>query len=87
MARRSRFSTTPQENEKLTEVKRQLCRVLRKSMALKPHANQSWLALQLRTSRACVCRVQMGDTKNITFNQLMRYLVRLEPEFQILISI
>lgn len=87
MARPARFPVTDEQKEKLDQAKKKLCRLLRKSMARQPHSTTSALALLLGTSRACVCQVQAGQIDKLTFNQLMRYLVCLEPNFEILISI
>jgi DNA-binding Xre family transcriptional regulator len=73
-------------DERLNLAKEEICIALRKSMARK-RWNQTELAEWLGTTRSCVCRVQARNVKELTFNQLFRYLSVLEPEFKILISI
>lgn len=87
MARRTRFPMDQEQKNKLNETKKKLCRAIRKSMARQSNSSASAMALRLGTSRACVCRVQSGDADKLTFNQLMRYLVCLEPQFELLVSI
>jgi hypothetical protein len=75
----------PHEKRALDEAKRHLCWMIRKSMARKQE-NQSHLAFRIGTSRARVCQVQCGHIEGLTFNQLFRYLSKLEPDFQMLVS-
>jgi hypothetical protein len=56
-------------------------------MGRKHHPSQTAFALLMGTSRSCVCRVQCADVEHLTINQLMTYLVKLEPHFQLLIAI
>lgn len=87
MARRSSFKLNECEERKLDEVKIHLCQVIRRAMGRQTHYSSSATAIKLGTSRACVSRVQRSVAKDVTFNQLFRYLVRLEPNVKILISI
>lgn len=86
MARKTRRELNYEEKAKLDQVKIQLCRTIRRSMC-RGYAGQGWLAIKLGTSRTCMGRIQRADIKNLSFNQLFRYLVHLEPHFEVLISI
>ena len=83
----ARFDYRSGEKERLDESKKEVCMVLRRSMARKPHYSVTRLAIELRTSRARVSQVQCADVTRLTFNQLFRYLIRLEPKLQILVAI
>lgn len=87
MGRRARRPLSEAEQRKLDEVKLQLCLTLRRSMARMDHYSSTRLAIMMGTSRACVSKVQCARIEELTFNQLFGYLVRLEPNFKILISI
>lgn len=87
MARRSSFKLSQQEEEKLQDVKIQICLAIRRAMGRQTHYSSTVTAMKLGTSRACVSRVQRAIAKDLTFNQLFRYLVRLEPNFKILVAI
>jgi ribosome-binding protein aMBF1 (putative translation factor) len=83
---KTKYETTQRQSEKLDEVKRQMCLVLRRAMA-RSGEPQTNLAYRLGTSRAVVVQVQAGRVKYLTFNQLFRYLARLEPKFEVLFSL
>lgn len=87
MARRSSFELNENEEKKLEEVKIQICLAIRRAMGRQSHYSSTVTAMKLGTSRACVSRVQRAIAKDLTFNQLFRYLVRLEPNFKILVAI
>jgi len=63
-----------------------LCGMIRQS-AIRRCWTHKELALLLGTSQGCVSRVIRAKTDDLTINQLFRYLVILEPDFKILISI
>lgn len=87
MARPLSQPLTKEECIKLSEVKAELCRQLRRSMNRTSHPSPDRIAHQLGTSKACVLRVQCARTDELTINQLFRYLVRLEPNFRFIVSI
>lgn len=86
MARRLSRPLTEEEKEKLNKVKAELCWQLRRSMARTNHYSSQLVAYKLGSNRACVSKVQCGRVNDLTFNQLFRYLVRLEPNFKFLVS-
>jgi hypothetical protein len=75
------------EQQKLEEIKLEICLAIRQSMARSHHPSTSTFAMRFGTSRASVSRVQRGVTSSLTFNQLFKYMVRLEPGFRLMISI
>lgn len=48
---------------------------------------QMQAALRLRTSQACVSRVESYRVEQLTFNQLFRYLARLSPHLKVTVSL
>lgn len=84
MARKNRWGS--KDNEKLDEVKRELCWKIKIAMA-RTQYNQYQLAIYLGTSQARISDVQNSKVERLTFNQLFRYLERLAPYFRILISL
>lgn len=74
-----------EERAKLDELKMQICWRLRQSIARQGY-RPGYAAIKIGTSWARVNEVEMGDVKDLTLNQLFNYLVRLEPNFQILIA-
>ena len=81
-----KYKLTLDQEEKLDEVKRQMCRKLRRAMA-RAGQDQTYLAFRLGTSRACVVQVQAERVKQLTFNQLFRYFVRMDQRFEVLVSV
>lgn len=75
-----------QENPKLDELKLQLCNQIRR-VIIRQHWNSSEAAVFCGTNRSCIAQVFQLQTEKLTLNQLFNYLARIEPGFQMLISI
>lgn len=82
MSRKKQRQLSPAQAKKLDEVKLILCGAVRRAMARTYRPTLDAIALQLGTSRARVVLVQRGETQHVTFNQLFRFLVQLEPHFE-----
>lgn len=74
------------ETEAINKVKLQICYAL-KRVALKRYWTQKRMAEFLCTSPSCVSHVIRQRTDKLTLNQLFEYLAKVEPYFEILISI
>jgi ribosome-binding protein aMBF1 (putative translation factor) len=72
-------------HEKLDEVKREICQVIRR-IALREGWNQQRLAIYCGTNETWISKVIRQDIEKLTINQLFRYLVAICPGFRFLIA-
>lgn len=80
-------SLQPQEKAALDRAKKYLARVLRDRLERQAHCRQKRSAYQLETSVSLVSAIETGGIDRLSFNQIFRFLVRLEPEFEISVSL
>ena len=75
----------PEVQEKLDNLKIQLCHDFKKLMR-----RQKWsqidAAILLRTSRARIHDVENLKIENLTISQLFKYIATLAPDFKLLVS-
>lgn len=81
-----KYMLTRNQIEKLNESKLHLCQALRFAMA-RSGEDQTYLAFRLGTCRSCGAQVQAGQVDKLTFNQLFRYLARMDTRYQLLVAI
>jgi predicted XRE-type DNA-binding protein len=76
---------TRQHEEKLKEIKIYLCHILRKIIT-QQRWEQRETAWMLGTSEAAVSRMVNFQTEFLTINLLFKYIVILDPYFELMIS-
>jgi len=76
---------TPSTEEKMAEVKMEICHILRREILYSPRSQRE-IAWRLGTSQGNVSRVLNRRVENLTINQLFRYLAILKPDFKILVA-
>jgi hypothetical protein len=86
MGRKNLWSYNFSNQRKMEDVKKQMCRAIRKAARKKNYSRREW-ALYMGTSKAIVSSIENERVHRLSFNQLFRYLVYLEPNFELLISI
>lgn len=86
MGRRSFQALSPNQKKKSDELKRKLCARLKKSMA-RPGWTASRAAARMGTSRAVVSHINRGRVDKLTFSQLFRCLIMIEPMLDIIIGV
>lgn len=76
----------PPDQERLDKVKRDLAFALDRA-TFRIGYTQKQLAARLGTSQARVSNALGGDLEKVTVNQLIRYLILIEPNFSIQVAI
>ncbi len=77
-----------ESEEKLNELKMELCRAIDYEVhkLIRAGISKKMLAFELGTSQANLSRAINKKTETLTFNQLFRFLVILQPAARILVS-
>jgi hypothetical protein len=86
MRRKNPWPLANERKEKLDETKATICRAIMKSSRQKGYTRRQ-LALYLGTDKSNVSAIENRRVDRLSCNQLFRYLLNLEPNFELLISI
>lgn len=78
-------SIEPEQQDKLNEIKRQICYLINQYTAREQVTNRQ-LAFRMQTSLSCTSKVLGYKFNNLTLSQLFKYLVRLYPRSKVLIA-
>jgi hypothetical protein len=74
------------EHERIKSLKIEVSRVLQRAM-IRRGLDQRRLAQYLYTTESCISKICNYKTNEYTLSQVFDYLARIEPRFEILISI
>ncbi len=85
MGRQSFRTFTDAQKKKSDEIKTKLCLRIKRSCQ-RPYWNSRTTAAELGTSRAVVCNVWRCNVDKLSYNQLFRFLIRLEPRLDVLVA-
>lgn len=86
MGRRKQYELTIDKQERIDNVKREICYTIRR-LIVRNRWSQKRVANLLNTSESAISRVVNLRVEQLTLTQLFRYLAALEPKFRVLIAI